>query len=70
MADYISDKIKCPFYRKNNTRQSFTCDGFHRLQTWQCQFENPKLRKAWQEKYCQSYDYLLCPHAKELIKYS
>lgn len=65
--DYISSKIICPFYKRESTRNSFICDGFFKGHSISEQFINQKMKKDFQETFCMSFNYELCPIAKALL---
>lgn len=61
--DYESKQAVCPFYKRMATRQAVVCEGDSPATNSVKQFRNVGECRRYRERYCNSHDYVHCPHA-------
>lgn len=66
--DFLSCGIICPFYKREKSRNSFSCEGSREGHYILQQFLNPAIKKEYQERYCMSFNYCECMTAKALLE--
>ena len=70
---YNQAYAKCPFFLAQligqqsdrlNTRTMIRCEGIEGVKAHLTCFSTERKKRAWQEKYCATFDYKLCPMAQ------
>ena len=64
MADYGSQDVKCPFYKKDN-KTKIICEGVIN-DTCTQPFKSTKKKEIYKNNYCCTFHYKECPYFKLL----